>query len=66
MSELVQLVLGDHGLHSLRVGLSKYLCMGQTVMPGDSQDALQAYYVESLKLLVVATAVSGLQGQACK
>jgi hypothetical protein len=55
MPKPAQLVLGDHGLHNLTVGLSKYFCMRHMVAPGDSQDALQAYYVESLMLLVVAT-----------
>lgn len=47
--------MGDHGLHTLAVGLNKYFCMGHTVAPGDSQDAMQASNVESLELHVVAT-----------
>lgn len=45
----------DHGLHAPAVGLKKYFRMGQTVAPGDSHDALQASYVESLELLDMAT-----------
>jgi hypothetical protein len=48
-------MLGDQGLHTLVVGLSKYFCMGNMVTPGDSQGALRASYVESLELLVVVT-----------
>ena len=55
MPKPAQSVLGDHGLLTLAVGLNKYFCMGHTVAPGYSQDALQESYVESLELLVVAT-----------
>ena len=59
MPKPAQLVLVDHGLHTLAVGLSKYFCTGHTVAPGDSQDVLQASYVESLELLDVAVSDPG-------
>jgi hypothetical protein len=66
MPKPAQLVLGDHGLHTLAVGLSKYFCTGHTVAPGDSQDALEASYVELLELLVVATVTTVPRLHSCK
>ena len=53
MPQPLQLALGDHGLNTSAVGLSEYFSVRHTIMPSNSQDALEAAYVKTIQGLDV-------------